>query len=86
MREAFRVAVAAASAAVLSPGTELCREADVHRLLPEVMITENRARTGLIALIAPFRRYSGGPAFTLTGMRISSRTISITPIQMMSGK
>jgi 6-phosphofructokinase 2 len=40
MQEAFRVAVAAASAAVLSPGTELCHEADVQRLLPDVKITE----------------------------------------------
>ncbi|MEP7029469.1 MAG: 1-phosphofructokinase family hexose kinase [Pseudolabrys sp.] len=38
--EAFRVAVAAASAAVMSPGTELCREADVKRLLPQVRIDE----------------------------------------------
>jgi 6-phosphofructokinase 2 len=38
--EAFRVAVAAASAAVMSPGTELCREEDVHRLLPKVQIDE----------------------------------------------
>jgi 6-phosphofructokinase 2 len=38
--EAFRVAVAAGSAAVLSPGTELCQEADVKRLLPQVKITE----------------------------------------------
>jgi 6-phosphofructokinase 2 len=38
--EAFRVAMAAASAAVMSPGTELCREADVKRLLPQVRINE----------------------------------------------
>jgi len=38
--EAFRVAVAAASAAVLSPGTELCRAEDVRRLLPQVRIKE----------------------------------------------
>ena len=40
IQEAFRVAAAAASAAVLSPGTELCREAEVQRLLPEVKIME----------------------------------------------
>jgi 6-phosphofructokinase 2 len=39
-REAFRIAVAAGSAAVLSPGTELCREEDVLRLLPQVEISE----------------------------------------------
>jgi 6-phosphofructokinase 2 len=38
--EAFRVAVAAASAAVMSPGTELCREQDVMHLLPQVKISE----------------------------------------------
>jgi 6-phosphofructokinase 2 len=37
---AFRVAMAAASAAVMSPGTELCREEDVTRLLPQVTISE----------------------------------------------
>ena len=40
MPEAFRVAVAAGSAAVMSPGTELCREEDVMRLLPKVEISE----------------------------------------------
>jgi 6-phosphofructokinase 2 len=40
MPEAFRMAVAAGSAAVMSPGTELCREADVKRLLPQVRIRE----------------------------------------------
>lgn len=43
MDEAFRVAVAAASAAVHRPGTELCREADVKRLLPQVRIEELEA-------------------------------------------
>ena len=43
LEQAFRVAVAAGSAAVLSPGTELCREADVKRLLPEVVISEVEA-------------------------------------------
>jgi 6-phosphofructokinase 2 len=38
LQRAFRVAVAAGSAAVLSPGTELCRDEDVQRLLPQVMV------------------------------------------------
>lgn len=38
--EAFRMAVAAGSAAVMSPGTELCRKEDVTRLLPQVEINE----------------------------------------------
>ncbi|HKS85927.1 MAG TPA: 1-phosphofructokinase family hexose kinase [Pseudolabrys sp.] len=38
--EAFRVAVAAGSAAVLSPGTELCREDEVQRLLAGIRISE----------------------------------------------
>jgi 6-phosphofructokinase 2 len=38
--DAFRVAVAAASAAVMSPGTELCHEEDVKRILPQVKISE----------------------------------------------
>ena len=40
LEQAFRIAVAAASAAVMSPGTELCREEDVQRLLPQVQISE----------------------------------------------
>jgi 6-phosphofructokinase 2 len=40
LQRAFRVAVAAGSAAVLSPGTELCRDEDVQRLLPQVMVSE----------------------------------------------
>jgi 6-phosphofructokinase 2 len=40
LEEAFRVAVAAGCAAVLTPGNELCREQDVKRLLPEVKISE----------------------------------------------
>jgi fructose-1-phosphate kinase PfkB-like protein len=32
--------VAAGSAAVLSPGTELCSEEDVKRLLPKVKVIE----------------------------------------------
>jgi 6-phosphofructokinase 2 len=40
LERAFRVAVAAASAAVMSPGTELCAEDDVQRLLPQVQIED----------------------------------------------
>jgi 6-phosphofructokinase 2 len=43
LAEAFRVAVAASAAAVMSPGTELCRQTDVLRLLPQVEITELEA-------------------------------------------
>jgi 6-phosphofructokinase 2 len=38
LQEAFRVAVAAGSAAVLQAGTELCREEDVKRLQAEVKV------------------------------------------------
>jgi 6-phosphofructokinase 2 len=37
---AFRVGVAAGCAAVMSPGTELCREEDVRRLLDDVRVSE----------------------------------------------
>jgi len=40
LRQAFRIAVAAGSAAVLSPGTELCHAEDVERLLPQVKIKD----------------------------------------------
>jgi 6-phosphofructokinase 2 len=40
---AFRTGVAAGSAAVMSPGTELCREEDVKRLLNEVRVEEVEA-------------------------------------------
>jgi 6-phosphofructokinase 2 len=40
LEAAFRVAVAAGSAAVLSPGTELCHAAEVSRLMPLVKISE----------------------------------------------
>ncbi len=36
--EACRLAVAMGTAAVLTPGTELCRRADVERLLPQVKV------------------------------------------------
>jgi 6-phosphofructokinase 2 len=38
--EAFRLAVAAASTAVLTPGTGLCQPEDVMRLLPKIEIRE----------------------------------------------
>jgi len=40
LQQAFRLAVAAGSAAVLSPGTELCHAEDVQRLLPQVKIND----------------------------------------------
>jgi 6-phosphofructokinase 2 len=40
LEQAFRMGVAAGSAAVMSPGTELCHEEDVRRLLAEVRISE----------------------------------------------
>lgn len=46
LEEAFRVAVAAASAAVLTPGTGLCQPADVKRLLPQVKIREVETVSG----------------------------------------
>lgn len=39
MKEAFRMAVAAGSAAVMTTGTELCREEDVRRLFADVKIS-----------------------------------------------
>jgi 6-phosphofructokinase 2 len=40
IEHAFRVAVAAGSAAVMRPGTELCHEDDVRRLLAQVKVSE----------------------------------------------
>lgn len=40
LEQAFRQAVAAGTAAVMSPGTELCREQDVKHLLQDVKISE----------------------------------------------
>jgi 6-phosphofructokinase 2 len=40
LEEAFRMAMAAASAAVLTPGTGLCQPQDVQELLPKVEIRE----------------------------------------------
>lgn len=45
IEEAFRTGVAAGSAAVMSPGTELGSEADVKQLLPRVEIEEIVAAT-----------------------------------------
>ena len=42
--EACRLAVAMGTAAVLTPGTELCRRADVERLLPQVQVWEMTAK------------------------------------------
>ena len=39
MADAFRMGVAAGSAAVMSPGTELCHEEDVRRLFEDVRIS-----------------------------------------------
>jgi 6-phosphofructokinase 2 len=36
--DGFRHAMAAGTAALLSPGTELCRQADVARLLDQVAV------------------------------------------------
>jgi 6-phosphofructokinase 2 len=43
LEDAFRLAVAAGSAAVMSPGTELGSEDDVRKLLPRIAITEPAA-------------------------------------------
>jgi len=40
LEEAFRVGVAAGTAAVMSPGTELCHEVDVRRLMETVRISD----------------------------------------------
>jgi len=44
--EACRLAVAMGSAAVLTPGTELCHREDVERLLPQVKVWEITAKKG----------------------------------------
>ncbi len=41
---ACRLAVAMGTAAVLTPGTELCRRADVERLLPKIQVWVMPAR------------------------------------------
>jgi 6-phosphofructokinase 2 len=40
MSEALRAGMAGGTAALLSPGTELCRMEDVERLLPQISIEE----------------------------------------------
>ena len=40
LEEALRYGIAGGTAALLSPGTELCRRADVDRLLREIEISE----------------------------------------------
>ncbi len=42
--EACRLAVAMGTAAVLTPGTELCHRADVERLLPQIKVWEMTTR------------------------------------------
>ena len=53
LMEACRLAVAMGTAAVLTPGTELCRRADVERLLPKVqveaMLAKRKAKTSFTA-------------------------------------
>jgi 6-phosphofructokinase 2 len=44
--EACRLAVAMGAAAVLTPGTELCRRADVERLLPRVEVRRFQVKGG----------------------------------------
>ena len=50
LAEACRLAVAMGTAAVLTPGTELARKADVEKLLPQVKVekitTRQRSKTG----------------------------------------
>ncbi len=40
LRQACRLAVAMGTAAVLTPGTELCHKADVEELLPQIKVTQ----------------------------------------------
>ncbi len=43
LEQTLRYGVAGGSAALLNPGTELCRAADVHRLAAEVTVRAVRA-------------------------------------------
>ncbi len=45
--EACRLAVAMGTAAVLTPGTELCHRDDVERLLPEIRVYETKTKEWL---------------------------------------
>jgi 6-phosphofructokinase 2 len=38
LAEAFRLGIACGSASAMTPGTELCHQADVRRLLPRVRV------------------------------------------------
>ena len=42
--EAYRLAVAMGTAAVLTPGTELCHRADVEQLLPQIKVWETTTK------------------------------------------
>ena len=44
--EACRLAVAMGTAAVLTPGTGLCRRPDVEKLLPQVKVSEVSIKPG----------------------------------------
>ena len=44
LKEACRLAVAMGTAAALTPGTELCRKADVYELLPQIKVQETKVR------------------------------------------
>jgi 6-phosphofructokinase 2 len=50
LEDAFRYAVAAGAAAVLTPGTALCERVDVERLLPQVRIRSLETRQLAVAL------------------------------------
>jgi len=51
--EACRLAVAMGTAAVLTPGTELCHKADVERLLPQIEVWEMAAKPRAKAFFTP---------------------------------
>jgi len=45
--EACRLAVAMGTAAVLTPGTELCHRSDVEKLLPQIEVSEGSVKPGV---------------------------------------
>ena len=47
LETALRYGVAGGSAALLSPGTDLCRPQDMHRLVAEVMVRPIMSQTAL---------------------------------------
>jgi 6-phosphofructokinase 2 len=53
LADACRLAVAMGTAAVTTPGTELCHREDVERLLPQVEVHEVPASRGLAGFPAP---------------------------------